>query len=101
MIRLQRIGKRGRPSYRLIVSDKHKDTQAGSIEILGQYNPVEKNKVIAFKADRIKHWLSVGAKPSTTVHNLLVGQGILTGKKVSPVRITAKRKKKLEEKKAA
>jgi ribosomal protein S16 len=42
MIRLQRVGKTKRPTYRLIVSPKHKDTQSGQIEILGQYDPVQK-----------------------------------------------------------
>lgn len=100
MIRLQRLGKTKRPAYRLIVSDKHKDTQAGSLEILGQYDPVQKNKVINFKIDRLQYWLSVGAQPSITVHNLLVNLGLLKDKKAGVVHFTKKRAGKMAKAKA-
>jgi small subunit ribosomal protein S16 len=99
MLRLQRIGKSKSPSYRLIVSDKHKDTQAGYLELLGTYNSVSKPKVVKFNAERIKYWLSVGAQASNTVHNLLLNEGIISGKKRLSVKLTERRKKKLEEKK--
>ena len=98
MIRLQRVGKIKHPSYRLIVSEKSRDTQAGSLEILGRYNPVAKPKIIEFKADRVQHWLTRGAQPSATVHNLLVAQGIIAGKKMRVVSISQKRRSKLEQK---
>ena len=44
-IRLQRIGKRKNPTYRLIVSEKARDTQYNSLEILGNYNPTQNPKV--------------------------------------------------------
>lgn len=100
-LRLQRVGKKKQPVYRLIVSERIHDTQAGNIEILGEYNPVMKEKVMNFNADRIKHWLSVGAQPSETVHNLLVKAGIIEGKAQRVVSISKKRQKKLDEKKAA
>lgn len=100
-IRLQRLGKKKAATYRIIVSEKHKDTQAGSLEILGNYNPVAKEKVTDLKEDRIKHWLSVGAQPSATVHNLLLKAGILKGKAQDVVTVTKKRQGKLDEKKAA
>lgn len=95
MIRLQRVGKTKQPSYRFIVSDKHKDTQAGSLEILGFYNPLVKPKVIKIDAERVKYWISVGAQPSDTVHNMLIAQGIITGKKRGMVTISNTRKAKL------
>lgn len=100
-IRLQRIGKKKAPVYRLIVSEHTKDTQAGSLEILGQYNPVLKEKLIDIKADRINYWISQGAQPSETVHNLLVNAGVIKGSKQKSVTITNKRAKKLGEKAAA
>ena len=33
--------------------------------------------------DRIKYWMSVGAKPSGTVHNMLVSAGLLNAKKIN------------------
>ena len=98
-IRLQRIGKKKQPVYRFIVSEKTKDTQAGSLEILGQYNPVLKEKLINMNAERIKHWISVGAQPSATVNNILINAGIIEGKKQKSVTITNKRKAKLDKKK--
>jgi small subunit ribosomal protein S16 len=103
MIRLQRVGKTKQPSYRFIVSDKRKDTQAGSLEILGFYNPLANPKVLKIDAERVKYWMSVGAQPSDTVHNMLIAQGIITGKKRGMVNISNKRKGKIdaEAKKAA
>ncbi len=100
MLRLQRMGKTKRPTYRLIVSPKHKDTQSGQLEILGNYDPVQKNKVINFKKDRIEYWLSVGAQPSPTVNNLLVNLGIISGKKEKSVFLSQKRSKKINDAKA-
>lgn len=96
MIRLQRMGKTKRPTYRLIVSPKHKDTQAGQLEILGNYDPVQKNKVVNIKKDRVEYWLSVGAQTSPTVNNLLVNAGIITAPKQKSVFFSKKRTAKLE-----
>ncbi|MFZ2189267.1 MAG: 30S ribosomal protein S16 [Candidatus Magasanikiibacteriota bacterium] len=95
-LRLQRLGKTKRPSYRLIVSEKKHDTQYGSLEILGIYNPVEKNKIVELKADRIKYWLSVGAQMSETVNNILINAGVITGAKRKAVKISKKRQTKME-----
>jgi len=81
-IRLQRIGKKNRPSYRVVISEKSRDLYGKQLEILGNYDPVAQPKVIKLDAERIKHWLSEGAQPSATVHNILVSQSIIEGKKV-------------------
>ncbi|HAT03751.1 MAG TPA: 30S ribosomal protein S16 [Candidatus Magasanikbacteria bacterium] len=100
MIRLQRIGKRKQPTYRLIVNEKGRDTQAKSLEILGHYSPTENPKVIQFDAERIKYWISKGAQASGTVNNLLIKLGIIEGKKMKSVTITNKRRAKMGAKKA-
>lgn len=94
-IRLQRIGKKNRPSYRVVVSEKKRDLYGKHNEILGNYDPLADPKVINLKSDRIKHWLSQGAQPSATVHNLLVKQGVIEGKKV---KAWAPKKKKEDKK---
>lgn len=101
MIRLQRIGRKKSPSYRFIVSEKTKDTQAGSLEILGQYDPTKNPKLIDLKEERIQYWISVGAQPSNAVRNLLINAGLLTTKKGKAVKISDKRQAKLDSKKAA
>jgi ribosomal protein S16 len=50
-------------------------------EIVGTYNV--KAGIFEAKADRVKHWMSVGAQVTPTVHNLLVSKGVLEGKKVN------------------
>jgi len=100
-IRLQRVGKAKHASYRLIVSDKTKDTHDKYVELLGTYNPHDKETGIKFLADRIKYWLSVGASTSNTVNNLLIKTGISTGKKMKSVYLSKSRQAKLAEKKKA
>lgn len=99
MIRLQRVGKKKQPSYRLVVSEKARDTQAGSLELLGYFNPLRTPKVIEFKVDRIKYWISKGAQPSNTLHNMFVAQGIIEGKKRKSVSLSTARKEKIAAKK--
>lgn len=101
MIRLQRIGRKKAPSYRVVISEKTKDPQAGTIEILGTYDPTKTPKIIEFKQERIEYWMSKGAQPSETVHNLLVSAGILKGDKQKSVKVSNKRRAKIDEKNAA
>ncbi|MEK7518386.1 MAG: 30S ribosomal protein S16, partial [Patescibacteria group bacterium] len=81
-IRLSRVGKKGHASFRFVVSDKRKDMYGPALEILGWYDPHMKPTKIEVKADRILYWLSKGAQSSATVHNLLVGAGVIKGEKV-------------------
>jgi len=100
-IRLSRTGKHKAPQYRIVVQQGHKDPWADAVEIIGHYNPRTNPSQITLKEDRAKHWLSKGAQPSDTVHNLFVAEGILEGEKRGTVSITNKRKAKIEEKNAA
>ncbi len=96
-IRLQRMGKKKAPTYRLVISEKARDTQAKSLEILGHYNPTQQPKVLELKVDKIKHYLSQGAQMSNTVHNILVKEGIIESKKkMKSVTITTKRREKID-----
>jgi len=79
-IRLKRVGRKHDPSYRVVVTEKHRGPKSGKyIENLGHYDARTNTKNI--KGERVKHWISVGAQVSSTVHNLLVSEGILDGKK--------------------
>lgn len=78
MIRLSRVGKTKQPTYRLIVSEKSKDTKGKYLENLGTYNPRTNPPAVKLEAERIKYWMGKGAQPSDTVHNLLVDQKIVT-----------------------
>lgn len=97
VIRLFRKGKKNQPFFKIVVTDKRKPARAGRfVEQVGFYNPLTKEKNL--NADRIKHWLSVGAQPSSTVHNLLVSEKLLDTKKI-PVHKKSKKEEKTEEKK--
>jgi len=81
VIRLFRVGKKNQPSFKIVVTDKRKPPRAGRfVEEVGFYNPLTKEKIL--KEERIKYWLSVGAKPSPPVFNLLVSEKIVEGKKI-------------------
>lgn len=82
-IRLQRVGRKHEPVFRLVVVDSHRGPKSGNfIEVLGNFDS-RHGEDAQFKADRIKHWLSQGAKTSDTVHNLLISKKILEGKKIN------------------
>ena len=78
-IKLQRIGKQHQPSYRIVVQEKREKLNGPSVEDLGWLDPVANKSQV--NAERVKHWISVGAQPTDTVHNLLVTLGVLSGKK--------------------
>ena len=80
-IRLQRVGRKHEPSFRLVLTDSKNSTKSGRFgEVLGSYDP--RKSAEAFKSDRIKHWLSKGVGVTATVNNLLIRHGLLKGKKI-------------------
>ena len=80
-IRLFRVGKKNQPAYKVVVTDRRKPPRAGRfVEQVGFYNPITKEKIL--KSERVKYWLSVGAQPSDTVHNLIVQEKIIEAKKI-------------------
>jgi len=88
-IRFLRTGRKKQPFFRLVVCDKRNPPKGGRfLELLGFYDPLTKKTNL--NAERIKYWLSVGAKCSDTVHNLLVSKKIIEAEKI-PVH---KKKKK-------
>jgi small subunit ribosomal protein S16 len=99
-IRLQRIGRKNDPSFRAVLTDSKNSTKSGRfLEILGTYNPKAGEKVL--DADRIKYWMSQGAKCSDTMHNFLVHDKVISGKKVNvlPKKHPTQKRKELKVKK--
>lgn len=93
MVRLQRVGKKHDPSFRVVLADSRRAARSGSVkDILGFYN-ARKNQTM-LKGDKIKEWISKGARPSDTVHNLLVKERIIKGPKIN---VLPSRKKTNEE----
>jgi len=82
MIRLQRVGRKNIPVFRLVLTDSRNSTKSGKyVEVLGSYDPRSKGEKLTTEAERVKHWLGLGAQVSATVHNLFIDSKILTGKK--------------------
>jgi small subunit ribosomal protein S16 len=83
-IKLQRIGKKHQPGYRLVIAERRSKMGGPPVEDLGFYNPFTKSS--GFKKERVLYWISVGAQPTVTAHNLFVKQGIVSAKKI-PVKM--------------
>ncbi len=81
-IRLQRLGRKNDPHFKLIVTPHTLKAKTHQFtEDLGYYDV--KSGKYDFKGDRVKYWMSVGAKVTPTVHNLLVSANILEAKKIN------------------
>lgn len=77
VLRLQRMGTKKKPFYRVVAADKRKATTGKIIERVGHYDPRNANRDVTLAEDRVLHWLNVGAQPSDTVRSLLAKKGIL------------------------
>ena len=78
-IRLARGGAKKRPYYRIVVADSRNARDGRFIEKVGTYNPLlakDSPERVKLDADRISHWLSVGAQPSDRVLRFLDAAGI-------------------------
>ena len=93
-IRLQRIGRRNNPSYRVVVVDSATAAKKGKpVELLGTYDTIRKTTVL--HNERIAYWLSTGAQMSNTMRNILIKNGVIEGVKVNvlPRKSPVKKKK--------
>ena len=81
-MRLQRVGRKHEPIFRLVLTDSKNSTKSGKFkEILGSYDP--RKTVDLLKTDRIKHWLDQGIAVTGSVHNLLVNHKVINAKKIN------------------
>jgi len=83
VIRLQRIGKKHQPSFRVVVAERRSKLGAPPVEDLGSFGS---GKTANVNKERLEYWLKVGAKPTVTVHNFLVKNGALSSAKL-PVKM--------------
>jgi small subunit ribosomal protein S16 len=101
-IRLQRIGKKHEPVYRVVVGKSQNGPKSGKfIEVLGSYDARSKNQNTLNK-ERVQHWISMGAQVSDTVHNLLVNEKVIDKKKINalPKKTAPKKEEPVVEEKA-
>ncbi len=103
-IRLQRVGRKHEPLFRLVLTDSKNGPKSGKfLEILGSFDARNAEKA-EFKKDRVEYWHSKGAQLSATTHNLLVTRKVLSGKKINVLPkmvVEAEKNKKIEAEKKA
>ena len=75
-IRLQRVGRKKKPSYRVVVADSRAPRDGAFIEIIGHYDPLTDPATVVINEDKALKWLRQGAQPTQTVANLLSKLGI-------------------------
>ena len=70
---MTRMGRKHRPYYRIVAIDSRQPRNGRSLEELGTFDPMIKNKDlrITLKADRVQYWMSVGALPTDKVRALI------------------------------
>ena len=79
-IRLARGGTKKRPFYRIVVAENTSPRDGLFIEKVGTYNPMvakDHPQRLTVDADRIKHWMSVGARPTDRVHKFLASLDLM------------------------
>ena len=87
-IRMQRMGRRHVPFYRINAVEKTVKRDGKVLENLGWYNPTAKDssKQLELNDDRVKHWLSMGAMPSDTMMDILAKRNLVDAAAWSEVR---------------
>lgn len=105
-MRLQRVGRKNDPSYRIVVTDSRTGPKSNKhVDSLGSYSP--KMGTVIVDADKARKWISQGVQLSDTMHNLLITHKVIEGKKInnlpkkSPVIDEAKVKAEADAKAAA
>lgn len=86
VIRLARYGAKKRPYYHVVVTDSRNARNSGAIlETVGKYNPMlakTDEKRVVLNIEKIKAWMSKGAKPSDRVYKFLVNAGLVAAKAI-------------------
>ena len=103
-IRLSMGGVRKRPIYKIVVADSRFPRDGRFVEKLGSFNPLlpkEKKERIKVEAERVKHWISKGAKPTLRVSRILAEAQLMPMPKPgnNPLKAIPKKDRKKEEKK--
>lgn len=82
-IRLKRMGKKKRPTYRVVVADARAPRDGRIIELIGRYDPHPDPSIVQIDNERARYWLDNGAQPTDRVQKLLEISGAVKRPKVS------------------
>lgn len=74
-IRLQRLGRKGLPVYRIAVQEAQRHPSSGRVvAYVGTYNP--HTKVVTLNKEKIEFYLKHGAQPTSRVVRILVTEKV-------------------------
>ncbi len=76
VMRLSRAGAKKTAFYRVVVADRRRAADGKFIEKIGYYDPKSEEKKAVVNEERALYWLKQGAKPSDTVRQILIREGI-------------------------
>jgi small subunit ribosomal protein S16 len=74
-VRMTRAGSRNSPFYRIVVADERSPRDGSFLEQVGTYDPRPEKEQVTLKMERIRHWISKGARPTQTVSELIRRHG--------------------------
>ena len=76
-IRLNRMGAKKNPFYRIVVADSRAPRDGRFIEGLGNYDPSQNPAVVNVDEEKVLDWMGKGAQPTDTVKNLFSKKGLM------------------------
>lgn len=96
VIRLRRTGRKNLPCFRITVTDSRFPRDGRSLETLGLYDPLRKDKAqqVQFDKERVEHWLKNGAQVSDVAASILRRNGVIVAR-------PAKKRERVRNKKTA
>lgn len=96
------MGRVHEPVFRIVLTDSKFGPKSGkAVEVLGSFDKRKAKNGNKIDAEKTKYWISKGAQVSATIHNFLVSEKIISGKKINVLPknkiINAKKAKEAEE----
>lgn len=88
-IKLQRVGTKNQPKYRVVIQETREKLDGKVIDILGIYHPRSEPSLFEVSKERVEEWLKQGAQPTEKVRILLGKAGLMP-----PVDLSTKTKRK-------
>ncbi|TGY64586.1 30S ribosomal protein S16 [Dubosiella muris] len=76
-LRLKRMGKKGRPFYRIVAADSRSPRDGRFIEEIGTYDPMKSENQVTLDSEAAMRWMKNGAQPTDTVRSILSKAGVL------------------------
>ena len=97
-------GAKKRPIYKIVIADSRFPRDGRFIEKIGLFNPLlpkDKKERIQIEEERVKHWISKGAKPTLRVSRILAEVQLMPMPKAgnNPLKAIPKKDRKKEDKK--